>query len=154
MAWVAAANYLLKVSEDGSSLTLHSEHARRIATLLRGTSNTSYFKCTLRDLEPAKLLSLSHAARYSERREAVESSGGSSIIIICLEHILASAGRRPPDATEDSHSLSGRLPSKIRAEVNAEAGPNPDLAVKNSGGIAEFKGAETLLFRAVLPVHL
>lgn len=59
MAWVAAANYLLKVSEDGSSLTLHSEHARRIATLLRGTSNTSYFKCTLRDLEPAKLLSLS-----------------------------------------------------------------------------------------------
>ena len=57
MAWVAAANYLLKVSEDGSSLTLHSEHARRIATLLRGTSNTSYFKCTLRDLEPAKLLS-------------------------------------------------------------------------------------------------
>ena len=59
MAWVAAANYLLKVSEDGSSLTLHSEHARRIATLLRGTSNTSYFKCTLRDLEPAKFLSLS-----------------------------------------------------------------------------------------------
>ena len=144
MAWVAAANYLLKVSEDGSSLTLHSEHARRIATLLRGTSNTSYFKCTLRDLEPAKLLSLSHAARYSERREAVESSGGSSIIIICLEHILASAGRRRP---HPSVSLSGRLPSKIRAEVNAEAGPNPDLAVKNSGGIAEFKGAETLHFR-------
>ena len=59
MAWVAAANYLLKVSEDGSSLTLDSEHAWRIATLLRRTSNTSYFKCTLRDLEPAKLLSLS-----------------------------------------------------------------------------------------------
>ena len=76
----------------------------------------------------------------------MESSGGSSIIIIiCLEHILASAGRRP----HLSLSLSGRLPSKIRAEVNAEAGPNPDLAVKNSGGIAEFKGAETLHFRSL-----
>ena len=125
MAWVAAANYLLKVSEDGSSLTLHSEHARRIATLLRGTSNTSYFKCTLRDLEPAKLLSLSHAARYSERREAVESSGGSSIIIICLEHILASAGRRRPHLSLCLSVWPLAIENKGRGERGGGAEPGP-----------------------------
>ena len=62
MAWVAA-NYLLNVSKDDLSLTLHSTRRK---TLRRTT--TAYFQDTLRGFKPAKL--------FSHDRVCVPGGGG------------------------------------------------------------------------------